>query len=249
MNRLLLFFFLSISLFSMSQSKEKVPSYFGIQIRPVFPTQFIGTSILTLTGDGFESTIEQKLGYSFGGTVRAGVTKLIAIETGINYTERNFDLTMSVPDSNLYATNDLTFIEYDVPVNVLTYIQLSQAFYMNASVGATISFKPTNVGVYNQPNGYHAFRNTGIPANKIAFGINANVGFEYRTKEKGFFYIGGSARVPFAPLFSLYSDYNNQGNQIRHIGEVDGSFLTIDFKYFFPNIKNKGPQFQEGPIE
>jgi hypothetical protein len=61
--------------------------------------------------------------------------------------------------------------------------------------------------------------------------------------------LGGSARVPFSPVFDIVANYQWQGNLIQAIGEVDGSFLAIDFKYFFPNIKNKGPQFIEGPIE
>lgn len=246
----ILFILLLINIpFAFAQRKEKVPSYFGIQIRPVFPTKFIGDSYMSLQKDGFETEIQQKTGYSFGGTVRAGITKLIALETGINYTKRRFDITMAVPDSNSYAKDDLSFIEYDIPVNALMYIQLSQEFYMNASIGAIISFKPSDVGIFNQPGGYHSYRHTGYVKNKLGFGVNANFGFEYRTKESGFFYVGGSARVPFAPLFTLIAEYSYQGVYNKTFGDVDGSFLTIDFKYFFPNIKNKGVQFNDGPVE
>ena len=110
--------------------KERFPSYFGIQVRTLFPTQFIGQSTLTLNQNGFSTTIEQSLGYSFGGTVRAGITKLLAFETGINYTQREFNVSMTVPDSNIYATNDLTFISYDIPLNGLVYIQMGKQVYM-----------------------------------------------------------------------------------------------------------------------
>jgi hypothetical protein len=229
--------------------KSKVPSYFGFQIRPVFPTRFIGEPLLEMDGDGFETSIQQKIGYGFGGTVRVGLTKLIALETGINYTERNFDLFMAKPDSNSFANDTLTFIEYDIPINALFYIQLSEKWYMNTSLGLALNFKPTDIGAFNQPGGLHFYKHTGLVTDKFHFDLNANVGFEFRTEKSGFFYLGGSARVPFAPLFTLIADYTYQGNNTRLIGEVDGSFLAIDFKYFFPNIANKGPQFQEGPIE
>lgn len=236
---------------SMAQvKKEKVPSYFGFQVRPIFPTRFIGDPVLELNKDGYYTKLSQKLGYSFGGTVRAGITKLIALETGINFNERHFDLEMSYADSNSYATDDLTFIEYDIPINGLVYIRLADQWYMNASLGVAMTFKPTDVRVVNKPGGYHYYSHIGLVDRKTGFALNANVGFELRTKKSGFFYIGGSGRVPFTPLFNLIADYSYQSaNEIRVIGEVDGSFLSIDFKYFFPNIKNKGQQFQDGPIE
>jgi hypothetical protein len=83
--------------------KEKFPSYFGLQVRPIFPTQFIGSSTTELTKGEFSTTITQKMGYSFGGTIRAGLTKLISLETGINFTQRNFDISMAVTDSGVFS--------------------------------------------------------------------------------------------------------------------------------------------------
>lgn len=231
-----------------NMKKEKFPSYFGFQIRPTFPTRFIGEPNLTLKQNEFETTIAQKMGFSVGATVRAGVTKLIAIETGINFTQRNFDLTMDVADSNIHAENTMRFIEYDIPVNALFYIQLSRKFYMNASLGVNICYKPTNVGVLTLPGGSDSFKHTGIVNRKTGFGVNANIGFEYRTEKAGIFYIGGSGRVPFSQLFDIVAQYENQGHENKIIGKIDGSFLAIDFKYFLPQIKNKGVQFQPGPI-
>lgn len=241
-------FLLYVSITTAQNGKQKLPVYFGLQIRPVFPTQFIGESTLSMELDGFETTISQKIGYSFGATVRAGITKLIAFETGINFTQRNFDLSMAFPDSNSYATDKLQFIEYDVPINGLIYIKLSDRWYSNASLGAALTYKPTDIGVFNQPGGHHYYKHTGLTRSKFGVDINVNLGFEYRTKKSGFFYLGGSARVPFAPLFDLVADYTYQGNTIRMVGEVDGSFLAIDFKYIFPIIKNKGKQPVKGPI-
>lgn len=242
---------ISVSAFTQTKprKKERFPSYFGLQVRQVFPTRFIGEPVTSLSKDEYATSISQKIGYSFGGTVRAGLTKLLALETGINFTQRNFDVTMSVADSGVYAKNDLSFICYDIPINGLVYIQLSEQFYMNASLGVALTFKPTNVGILTLPGGSYSFTHTGRVARKTGFDLNANIGFEYRTEKIGFFYIGGSARVPFKPVFDLISEYKYQGYSTKVYGEVDGSFLSIDFKYFFPNINNRGVQFQEGPIQ
>lgn len=228
--------------------KERFPSYFGIQVRTLFPTQFIGQSTLTLSQNGFSTTIEQSLGYSFGGTVRAGLTKLLAFETGINYTQREFNISMTVPDSNIYATNNLTFISYDIPLNGLVYIQMGKQVFMNASLGLALTFKPTDVGILTKPGGSNLFYHTGLVKRKAGFDINANIGFEYRTKKSGFFYLGGSGRVPIGPLFQMIAQYKYQGIKTTVTGNVDGSYLSIDLKYFFPNIRNRGIQFTRGPI-
>ena len=243
---------LALFFFSPSFSQDdanSLPSYFGIQIRPVFPTSFIGSPETSLSKDGFNVKINHKIGYSFGGTVRVGLTKLMALETGLNFTERNFNLEMEVPDSNAFATNSMSFIEYDLPINGLIYIQLAENWFMNASIGFALTYKPTDVRIFNSPGGENTFTIFGVRGSKVGIDANANVGFEFRTKKKGFFYLGGSARVPFSPVFDIVANYQWQGNLIQAIGEVDGSFLAIDFKYFFPNIQNKGPQFIDGPIE
>lgn len=253
MRKLLLVILLLSSSTSFAQNKpkkkERFPSYFGVQVRPVFPTRYVGEPSVTLINQEFSTTITQKMGYSFGGTVRAGLTKLLAFETGINFTQRQYGISMSVADSNVFATNDLTFISYDVPLNGLVYVQLSEKFYMNASMGAALMFKPTSVGILTLPGGKYSFTHTGVVSSKGAIDFNANVGFEYRTEKSGFFYLGGSARIPFQPVFDMVAQYKYDGYKNTVYGSVDGTFLAIDFKYFFPNIQNRGIQFQDGPIE
>jgi hypothetical protein len=120
---------------------------------------------------------------------------------------------------------------------------------MNASLGVALTYKPSNIGILTTPGGKHTFTHTGRVNSKFGFELNANVGFEYRTEKNGFFYIGGSGRVPFKPIFDMIAQYKYDGIKTTLFGEVDGSFLSIDIKYFFPNINNKGLQFKPGPIE
>lgn len=250
MKRLLIVLFVAITTSGFGQVKKIAPpSYFGLHGRAVFPTQFIGTNSLDLVKDGFSSTIRQELGYSFGGTIRVGFTDLVSFESGINYTQRYYSINYAVPDSNLAGSASFGFIEYDIPLNALFYIKLADRWYMNASMGAIMSFKPTHVQVKDSPPGYHLFIYTGLLRSRFGLGSNANLGFEFRTEKNGIFYLGGSARVPFGPLFDMIASYEWQGKSTRAYGEMDGSFLSIDLKYFFPNIRNKGPQFQDGPIE
>lgn len=244
---------LLIFVFSLGNAQERkdrrLPSYFGFQIKPIFPTQFIGESELTLQKDNFITTISQRPGYSFGATVRVGLTELLSLETGISFVRRNFHIDMAVPDSAVAASNSLEFINYDIPVNGLIYVKLSEQWYMNASLGVSLNFKPTHVIVTTQPSGLHMFSHLGYVPSRLSFGLNANFGFEFRTEKKGFFYLGGSAFVPFDNLFDFYAEYKYQGIYTEAYGKVDGSYLTLDFKYFFPNIRKKGKGFNQGPID
>ena len=240
--------FLALTTFAQEKT-DKLPTYFGLQVRSVFPTNFIGSKTTSMNESGFETSITQRLGFGFGGVVRASVTKLIAIETGINFTQRHFDISVAIPDSNVYAKDSMTFVEYDVPINALIYIQLSEKIFMNTSLGVTVTYKPTSTWVKIKPKGKHYFDLFGARGDRFGLGFNANIGVEYRTEKSGFFYFGGSARVPLASLFKYAAHYSYDANESVLVGDVDGSYLTLDFKYFFPLVKNKAPKFMKGPIE
>lgn len=230
-------------------SKQNPPSYFGLFYRPILPIGIVGDKDFTITEQGFSTTISPKLGYSFGGTVRVGLTKLISLETGIGYTRRNYKLDFAVPDSNIVADNDFGIINFDVPINALIYIQLTEEIYMNTSLGVSALFNPSDIRTSINPEGKHVFIQEGRRRNHFTFEINANVGFEYRTKKDGFFYLGGFGKIPFGPIFQLAAEYRYDTESIVAFGDVEGATIGLELKYFFHNSKKKGVQFVDGPIE
>jgi hypothetical protein len=248
--KILALLFILVSLNVCGQS-IKVPSYFGIHYRTVFPNNFVGSKSITLLNQEFTSTCLQKTGYSIGATVRAGITKLIAFETGINLIHRNFNLNMSVADSNQFAERDLSFLSYDIPLNCLIYIKLNKSWYANASLGIAASYKPSTIGGVNNTGGNHSFIHTGYVDYKKKFtaDFNGNIGFEFRSKKSGFFYLGGSVQIPLAPLFILAGMYKYEGYELVSLANVNGAFLSLDLKFFFPNTKSNGSTFRPGPIE
>ena len=123
--------FIFISILSHSQS-NRVPSYFGVQYQSVIPNNILGGKSMSFSNESFNSSISQKIGYAMGATVRFGITELIAFETGINFTKRNFNINMELPDSNLYVSDNASFIEYNIPLNCLIYIKMTKEWYANA---------------------------------------------------------------------------------------------------------------------
>ncbi len=225
------------------------PTYFGVQVRPVLASSFMASSRNALETESFTTVFTQKAGYSFGGIVRTGITKLIFFETAINFTQRNYDISLSLPDSGIFSSNELSFVSYDIPLNALVYIQLGEQFFMNSSLGVALRYSPSSVGTVTKPGGLNTFRTSGILPRKGGLDLNANVGFEFRTFDKGFIYVGGTIQVPLTDLFIIASRHEYQGYNNTLYGTMRAPYLALDFKYFFPNIKNKGPQPLRGPIQ
>jgi len=236
----------------LSQSTVPLEANFGIQAKPIFPGVLIGTTQFDNNKDGFHTSFSQSGGFSFGGIMRFGLTRLITIETGINYTQRNFAFNSSVIDSNVFVQSKVRYITYDVPVSLLVYLPVSSNFFVDASVGMALSYSVSGVGrKISVPNTRHEISQLGI-GNKVIAEAIASVGCEYRTDKKGIVYLGACVHVPFAPLFYLRSTYQNQGLRIQTDpkvqGQVDGSYIAMELKYFFPYIKSKGSPIKT-PIE
>ena len=60
---------------------------------------------------------------------------------------------------------------------------------------------------------------------------------EYRTEEKGCYYLGASLHRPFKAIAKVFPEYNDTINVFNEDKEFSldllGNFITIDFRYFF----------------
>ena len=66
----------------------------------------------------------------------------------------------------------------------------------------------------------------------------ANIGIEYRTEKKRHYYIGTSLHRPWDEIGKIYPEYDDNLNAFNDdkefFLEMLGNFITIDFRYFFP---------------
>jgi len=212
---------------------QKGVTTFGLQYKPIIPNRFIGTYEQRFDSAQFFSNIKQKLGHSFGGVIRIGLTKNISLETGLNLTYRNFDLNFAIPDSGYVGKEQLRVVSYEVPISCLIYIQLSKQFFINTSLGSSLILFPSSVHKQVPITVGEYFLQEGAYRHKIQGALLANVGFEYRTKEKGYFYFGTSYHLPYIPIMSFAMAYQYPGGNIVARDNVRGSYLTIDLRYFF----------------
>ena len=225
-----------IVLCAFQGTAQKGKSYFGFQLKPIIPNKFIGQFKQPFNYDSiprYEGSIDQKPGFVFGMVLRHGISKNISIESGINYSRRNYDISYVAEDSGIAIGNDLRLINYDIPINALIYIQLSDAWYMNASAGINMSFYPTSVFTQAPLDDIdNQFYQIGFRSNWVKFGINANYGFEYRAKKLGIFYAGASYNLPFGEIMNFTMTWKSNNINYQTFEKIDGSYLTLDFKYF-----------------
>ncbi|WP_300659864.1 hypothetical protein [Fluviicola sp.] len=237
----------TFSIFSYGQKrkvkKERFPSYFGIVASPVIPNNFIGAVHTEIQDENKIMTADfhNKWGYTFGATIRIGLSKSISIETGISQVRRIYDVGVSIPDSNLYARQKLAFINYDIPLNALFYVKLTEQWYMDASLGVSITHYPSDVQDSMHPTPKKTVFVQGRRTESTYFAMNAGIGFEYRTPKAGTFFLGFGAKVPLKqPLFGVaILRQSGTGTQFFIYKPITAGYFTIDFRYFIPTPKKK----------
>lgn len=229
-----------ISVLTLSATAQKGSAKFGFQYKPIIPNTLIGFYEQDFNKNQFESTVRQKFGNSASMLINIGLSERLALETGIGFTQRNYNLDYAVPDSGYAAVGDVRVVSYEIPVNFMVFIRLSDEIYMNTSLGPAITFFPSDVQTRVPIGSNQRFQQEGAYLSKIQGSLNANVGFEYRTKKSGTFYLGASYHLPFTPImtFAMSYEYSTSANVVS-IGNISGSYLTADLRFYFPENKNK----------
>ena len=234
MKRALLLILQFIFLFKMN-AQERVITV-GVQVKPLFSSKFFGTGPITLNDASYEYFVKPKSGHAIGLVVRRGFTPSLSLEFGLNYTVRKFELGASNGINS--ATADLRIVGYEIPISQLIFIRLSDKIYMNAAAGLCLNMFPTDVFKDEETFLVYAGKN-----NLLQPSLLANIGFEYRTKEDGYFYIGVSLNRPFSNIYEYRVDYINNKDVLNTAGTgLNGNYLSVDFKYFFhedPEKKTK----------
>ncbi len=199
---ILAFSFLTVS------AQEKVLTA-GIQFRPFFSSKFFKTGPQTKDSSNVSFTVTPKGGYSAGGIIRYGINNTLSFETGINFIKRPHDISLvKMIDGNTVNTANTGFsaISYEIPANMLVFIQLTEKLFMDVSLGVSLDFYPSNLNTRGENfNHYSIRKNCMFPA------VNASLGYEWRTAKSGYFYIGSSYHNPLNDIFITTLGYYENG--------------------------------------
>lgn len=224
---------IGISTFSQSNKKKSAQeAKFGLQFKPIVPINYFGAGPQNITDTIVDMTVSSKFGYNLGMVVRKDFSQLLSFETGINYTRRNYKIESyeAIRDTSDYS--EFGFVAYQIPVQALVYIRLSENLFMNTSGGFAFDFYPSHV----QSRGdNYLIENLSFKRYWMHFSVLANVGFEWRTEENGGFYLGASFVNPIQKIISTRINYY-YGNTEKKQYELQqpGTYITVDLRYFFP---------------
>jgi hypothetical protein len=209
---------------------------FGIQFKPMIPSDYFGITRELVEGEGFDVNFEPRFGHNFGMVIRYGLSNMMSFETGINLVQRNYRLTIDQATFPGPQIMNFRFVGYEIPLQGQIFVQLGKQLWMNASGGISLDLYPTNVESFSEARKdsivFDLYQKTWRNG-RMQFSLLANYGFEWRTKEKGYFYLGISYHRPFSNIGITEVEVSEKANFWRLEHPLSGNYLTFDFRYFF----------------
>lgn len=226
---------------------QKGITTFGFVVRPGFPNKFLRTGPIEFEDRSKADTpmvysVVQQSGISFGGIVRHGITQRLSLETGIVYTKRNYNLSLSDSVRAFTGNDEYSIIGYEIPLSALVFIQLDKRLWMDVGLGGHLNIFPSDVTTFQD-----FYQQYSVRKQKLNAGVMAHLGVEYRTEKSGYIYAGFiylralssiyETVVEYYPTRDFTVPYSSQGRT-----DLQGDYFGVDLKYFFhenPEKKNR----------
>jgi hypothetical protein len=223
---------LAILAYFIAGAQERVTTV-GIVVKPIFPSRYFRTGPKTTVDNNVQFTITQNSGFSAGGVIRYGISKTLSIESGISYVKRQYGL--EIQDTTATFNSSYKVIGYEIPLQALVFIRLSNQLWMNAGLGPSLDLFPSDV----RKSGEHFVQETRRKnANNIAkAGVIANIGWEFRTKNSGYIYLGSTYHRSLANIYTTYVVYLRNPKSLFYdaatFTPLNGDYISVDLRYYF----------------
>jgi hypothetical protein len=232
LNFLLLIFF---CLTAPRLDAQKGQTTLGLQLKPMFSSKFFESGPQRFIGDSLDATLSQQLGWNTGVVIRKGINDMWSFESGISMVQRNFNLLFFSERYQVEEELKYKMVGYEIPLQALIYVQLSPKWFINGSGGVALDFYPSNLyktGSMLKDSIYVDFYAKTFRTRWAMLSATANLGFEYRTQDHGFFYLGASYHRPMGDiaLTQLRVESKGAGNDLWM--PIGGTYLTLDLRYF-----------------
>lgn len=221
---LLLIFFISILFSGISQDNGYLG---GFQFKPILGSGVFSNVIETGNTDSVNIGIQQDFGFSFGMTIRKQFTKILAFETGLRLTQRNFTTRIDSIQGNYSNSLGYRMVAYDIPFKAMIRLRSSDNSYFSVSLGGQMDLYPSDIFAYNNEWQVQVNRKSWIQGSFVA-----NVGWEIHPTKKGIFYMGLSYNQPFTTPYVALVGSRSSNYSISNIKQ-NGSSFALDFRYYF----------------
>jgi len=213
----------------------------GVEFRSLqnFSLFNLDSVVLIDPDNNFRGVYELRDGFGFGGVIRLRLTRMWNLESGIYYTRRRYNFRLDDLQSNFYDETLFRVVAYEIPIKGLVYIQLGEDLYMNVALGVAFNFFASDVIALEQSYNLKGFK----PA-WVRLGVLGNVGFEYRTADHGYFYLGATWHQIPAEIMRTEVNYYREGipPAARQRGPLDGTYFSIDLRYFIAPKVDRRPK-------
>ena len=222
--------------FAFNANSQNSKTTFGIQYKPIIPAEYFNAADLSKSSASYNFSLNPKYSNSFGMVIRRQINKTFSVESGLNYTQRNFKLSITNSAINLSDFTTFGMRSYELPLQLLTYVRASENWYLNIAFGISYNVLASDIFSYGEEKNYFYFQNT-YRKNGGYSALLANLGMEYRTESKGHYYFGASLHKAWKAIGRIYPEYDDKTNIFNEDKEfffdMLGNFVTIDFRYFF----------------
>lgn len=225
------FLFIILCNVVFSAEAQNKRTTFGLQYKPIIPASYFNSSEISSNYLSYDFNLTPKYSNSFGMIVRHKINSTFSIESGLNYTQRNLSLAIKNSILNLYDFTDFDMRSYELPIQLLAYVQTSESWYVNVAFGISHNILASDIfsaGEESQEYYQNTYRKSGGYQ-----ALLANVGMEYRTEEKGHYYFGTSLHRPWKSIGRVFPEYNDFNQNKEFSIDLLGNFITIDLRYFF----------------
>jgi len=200
---------------------------FGIQYKPIIPSGIFRIVTNEIYQDNILYKVQPRTGYSLGAMIRFGISKRFTIQTDINYIKRNF--LFSVTDTSFYSEIDLRVVSYEIPILATHFVRLTENVFMGQTLGISYQFLPTNLFSRNEHLNQLSLKRYWVSTSFVA-----NVGFEWRTENAGYFYIGPTYHMYLNNMFNTRIEYKNALQETKTVyTKLEGDYFGFIVRYIF----------------
>ena len=222
--------------FAFNANSQNSKTTFGIQYKPIIPAEYFNAADLSESSASYNFSLNPKYSNSFGMVIRRQINKTFSVESGLNYTQRNFKLSITNSTINLSDFTAFGMRSYELPLQLLTYVRVSENWYLNIAFGISHNVLASDIFSYGEEKNNFFFQNTYRKSEGYS-ALLANVGMEYRTESKGYYYFGTSLHRPWKSIGRIFPEYDDKtyifNEDKEFYFDMLGNFVTIDFRYFF----------------
>ena len=217
--------------FAFNAKSQNSKTTFGIQYKPIIPAEYFNAADLSKSSASYNFNLNPKYSNSFGMVIRRQINKTFSVESGLNYTQRNFKLSITNSAINLSDFTTFGMRSYELPLQLLTYVRASENWYLNIAFGISHNVLASDIFSYGEESENY-FQKT-YRKNGGYSALLANVGMEYRTESKGYYYFGTSLHRTWKAIGRVFPEYDYFNKDKEFSLDLLGNFVTLDFRYFF----------------